>query len=310
MRKTTNLQIGTIYLLLMLSSCSAITTSQKAVIEEYSTAAKSYSEAPKELLAKYRECKYNSGIFEASTKHVESDMIDKLNASSKDYFATTAFASDLGITYQLMGKYFQALLDFVGADSSKDFKSNMATLGTNIDSLISKGNDHKFKTIPIGFGSIGASLVQYIGKRNISHKQLKYFKDFMIKGDTLIETLSVILNGLVINSLINGELSTGDANLKPLYLLFLANLDSSDKKTGALYKELNPQYLELKNCFGQGILLAKKISEATTKITAAHKELIMILSTKQSKIKTKDIAVFVDEANQIADLIKQFSNSK
>jgi hypothetical protein len=294
-----------LFISMWLFSCSAITKSQKSAIESFCTTAKTYSDLPKELVNTYGECLYKTEQWRAATDQDQNNMITDLNTASNAYFDRIKFDSELAISYQLLGKYFQALLDLVNADTASSLKSNIGTLGVNVDSAASKLNQVKHFSIPLGFGDLAASLMQFVGKKWIKQQQLKYFQQFVAKGDPLVDSVSRVFNEVVLGILIKGIEKKKNA-LDTTYKLYLANLDSGDKKTSSFYGSLNPIYLQLKTCLAQSLLLSIMLAESTESLKAAHKEMIAIIQSKQKKFQVRKIAAFNEKVTQLSDLLKQF----
>lgn len=292
--------------ILVFSSCSALNKQQKTKIKEFSTSAKTYTEAPKELLKTYSECLYKSDKLDASLKANPEGVISDLDRAVKDNFNRTDFSSEFNTTYKLLDKYFQALINFADVDTANQVKANISTLGVNIDSLISKSNNAGIKTIPLGFGTIAGELFKYIGKRRIRQRQLKYFKEFIQRGDALLYRASSILDSIVIQSLVRGNLEIRDTQTRNDFLRYLDKINSSDKKASDYLKDLNPMYLDIKTCYGKAIRLMRQLSQATKQLSAAHREMLQLLYKREKKITTPKIAAFVESVEQLNELIKQF----
>lgn len=295
--------------ILVFCSCSALKKQQKSAIIEFSTSAKTYTEAPKELLATYSECLFKSDKLDASLKDRPEGVVSDLDRAVRDNFNRTDFSSQFNITYKLLDKYFQALLNFAAVDTANAVKSNISTLGVNIDSLISKSTNAGIKTIPLGFGSIAGELFKYIGKRRIRQQQLKYFKQFIQRGDILLSQASLVLDSIIIQTLVQGNLEMRDAQTSTDFLRYLDKIDSSDKKASDYFKDLNSMYLDIKTCYGKAIRLMRQLSQATRQLSAAHREMLQLLNSKDKKITTPNIAVFVESVDQLGELIKQYKET-
>ena len=291
------------------SSCSALNKQQKSSIKEMSASAKIYTEAPKEILSTYSKCFYKSDKLEAALQQKPEDVIRDLDRAVKDNFNTTDFSSELNITYKLLGKYFQALLNFADVDTANEVKSNISILGVNIDSLISKSNNVGIKTIPLGFGSIAGELFKYVGKRRIRQQQLKYFRNFIQQGDVLLYQASSVLDSIIIQSLLKGNLEIRDRQTANDFLRYLDKIDTTDKKVSNYLNDLSPMYLDIKTCYGRAIRLMMQLSQSTKLLSEAHREMLQLLSKKQKKIITPKIASFIESVEQLNELIKQFKES-
>jgi hypothetical protein len=295
---------------IFLHSCSALSDSQKTIIQEFATSGKTYSDAPKALLTTYGKCLYQKSQIQAANSKDTATMLNRLDEASKKYFSDINYSEELNLSYQLLSQYFQVLTDFVNVDTASEFKANATSLGTNIDSLGAKMNTDYSLKLPIGFGTIAGTAVKYAGSKVISHKELVYFQKFVERGDALVDSLSIVMRRIILGSLLEGELKTGDKNLREDYRLYLTSIDPADKKNSALYKDLNPIYLSVKTCYGQAMLLAEKLGKATDQLVAAHKDLVKVVYTKKGKeLTARDVAAFVQTVSEINNLISQFKSS-
>jgi hypothetical protein len=238
-------------------------------------------------------------------------MMDLLDRSSERYIKRANYDETLNLSLRLLNQYFQALAAFVDIDTASDMKTNIATLGTNVDSLATQINAIRpHLKLPVGFGAIAGNALKYVGEKHISHAELKEARKFVAKGDSLVSGITPVLHEVVVQTLLNGELREESKNVRTNYLNYLRRFDSASKTAGALYKDLNPGYVEIKNCFGESILLCQKLDMATGQLDSAHKELLEIISLKKTKdLNPKKIPVFSESVIELSDLISQFKPS-
>jgi len=292
------------------TSCSVLTKQQKVSLKEFAGSAKAYTDAPKALLSNYGECLNKAGNLSAVLAEDSSGIVRNLNRTVQTKLKITDFTSELNQTYNLMSKYYQALLILADVDTASDIKSSILTLGINIDSLISKSKNAKINTLPLGFGTITGNLAKYVGKRHIQHKQLEYLKEFTQRGSELIETASYVLDTIVIGAVIKGDLENENQQIDSNFLRYVSTLEAKDKTPSAYYKDLDPIFTDSKTSCGQAIQIMNKLIEATVKLPPAQKELVQLLQTKQSKFLTPQISSFIESVDELNELISIYTNQK
>lgn len=295
----------------ILYSCSSLSSSQKTIISQMATSGKTYGDAPKAVLNLGSECLYKSALLRAATSVDTSNMMKGLEEASSAYLKRTDYDEQLSLSYQLIGQYFQAIADLAQVDTSSDLKTNIGSLGTNIDSLSSKINTiRQHQALPVGFGLVAGNLLTFAGKSYISHKEWQYVNEFVKKGQPLIDTLCGIMHDLVIGTLVQKQWQKENAQLRDQYRLFYSRLDAASKTPSAFYKDLNPDYLSIKTTCGEAVLLCDRLDSATMHLKNAHDEMARILSMKRAKkVRPESISVFANSVTQLTDLIAQFKPS-
>ncbi len=293
--------------LLILASCSVLSKSQKSAVEEFAGSASSYSELPKQLLSSCNECIYKFKQLAAVQFRDSSLMLQSLESVGAAYFSTSEESNNLKTSFQLIEKYSKALLEFVNVDISKVFKENTSTLGVVIDTLIKTSTSNKINTIPTGFGDLGAKLIQFIGQRRISRKQLKQAREFIRKGDSLVANVSFVLNEVILDMYLRKELIKDRQQLEGIYRTFLRLVDVTERSPYQYYTTLNPKYIEIKDCLDANILLMQEVAKATDKFRKAHKAMLDKLNKNDDPNPFKTISSFTKEVSEIFLLMDRYS---
>ncbi len=225
-------------LLLFLSSCAALTKSQKKAVDEFAESSKEFSAAPKKFLQSVNECFYKYGKLEAATTDDVNRRLNHLDNIINRYNRWDNFIEKYNTSYLLIEKYGKALQSFANIDVEKDVNENAASMGNAIDTLIKRSSERKINTIPLGFGNLAAKIIQKAGNRYIRKRQKEDLIAFLTIGDVLVDSIHIVLKELVAETLVFGKLNEVDTNSRKLYLAYLNELEPAEKNNCPILRKM------------------------------------------------------------------------
>jgi hypothetical protein len=125
----------------------------------------------------------------------------------------------------------------------------------------------------------------------------------------LLNNVATVLQTKIVNRLIKGDLLVNDTNTIHNFIRYLDHLDPTEKKPSSFADKLDPVYLDIKACYANAIMLMQKLYDLTAVMTLANKEILDTLNTKKKKVKTPHISAFIEQVEELNELISKFKPS-
>ena len=293
----------------LLSSCVALTKPQKKAVEEFASSATAFAAAPKSFLQSANQCFYLYGKLEAAATPDINQSIQHLDNINTRYSNWEGFIEKYQTSYQLIEKYAKTLSAFANVDVEKDIDESATSLGSAIDTLITRSSERKINLIPVGFGGLVAKLIKGAGNRYLKKKQRQDLIAFLRQGDTLVGTIHLVFKELVAETLVQGKLAEINRDSRTLYETYLNLLPPSERSAGISYEKWNERYLELRSCARQGLEVLSKVVGTSVTFRKAHAELLATVMKKDAGYLWKDIASFSQTANELYEDIQTYQKS-
>jgi hypothetical protein len=220
--------------LLLLSRCASLTKSQLNQVNQFSQLTESFSCYPQKVFATLNDVRTREQFFIAGSirdpeKHQQSVL-------KIDTFRKTGAKLDIeaGLAFQVISDYSQKLVCLTANVYSPKLDTASIPLGANLDNLIGKYNTVAPQhAVPIGIGALFGELVSFGGDLYIHDRQAKGTKEFVTRGDTLIGSMAVTLEGFLSgndNSLMH-SIARERENVDNNYLEFLKRNDEEVRIT-------------------------------------------------------------------------------
>jgi hypothetical protein len=298
-------------ILLLLNSCSVITKTQKESIRDFATSSASFSKMPKEVFDLQKEGTLKYAMLNAITSMSDTaDMIEKLDKAVNDYGSKEKFTTDLEITFKLIEKYSAILGKLVNVDIEGSSKESATSLGSGIDSLVSKSNNKELSKIPIGFGRLISKLITGGAVRKLKNKQLVLAREFVTRGDTLIKMATTVLSNLAIEGLIIKDAEAVAKDAKNDFIDLYKHITADKPSTWDMYSDINPKFVDIRLSSAQALIAAKKLQKASEKLVAAHAEVKEVLFKKDSNSILGNIASFTSDVLDARDIVDNIKEAK
>ena len=171
----------------VLSSCAVLTDSQVKNINAFAATAKSYSAFPSAVMDQRAVLHLHSEL--AGASHFSSaDQIDRsLERARKSYDAAIQVSAKFDLSLRLIQQYAGLLTKLSSDHYISDLDAPSASLGENLDNLVSLYNTKVKDTLPPGLGANISKVILMVGKVLTRHKQTAALKEFVLAADTLVQ---------------------------------------------------------------------------------------------------------------------------
>jgi hypothetical protein len=178
--------------LLLLGGCAALTSSQRKAVADYAQLTQAYSQYPSQVATSYVALTYEIDQLRIAADIADSTAVNRLWDSYHNEEINRKKARRVDQSIGLIREYAKALAALSSVDIPDNFGKNATLFGTNADSLISRFNKTARPTVPVpvGFGKLATEVLSLAGKRLINQKQAVALRQFMIKGDTLLQVIT------------------------------------------------------------------------------------------------------------------------
>ncbi len=275
--------------LLIFSGCATLTKSQLESISKYSSATKEYADYPRILTKKYMNVQ--NDIFILSNSYKVSSEIGSNNVYS-NYINRKELLNKvekIDLSFKILKKYAKNLEAISTKNYTKNISENAGTVG----------------------GFVYGSIV-FVGKKYIGKNRGELLKEYIEKGNIVIEKLSktskTFLEEDVSKKWISGldeKLKNAHLGLRQQILADTVNYPSNvynvlliDEKVSKIYDEI--YYLETMNKF-----LIKSIGN----LYKAHNALYENTRQKQKMDEVlKEVSSFINDVHELIEIHNEFKS--
>lgn len=285
----------------LLTSCASLTSTQIESVNQYATSVKNFSAYPSKIITGLADIREKRGVCYANSLSNPELHIDALDSIYSYKMHAYNVSKKVDITFEIIDKYAQSLALLSSDEIQTNIDKESESFGVSLDSLVSTYNEiDKSKNLPTNVGSAVGKLIALGGKQYVKNKQAKEIREFVLKADTLISTMTtnilIFLKSENIDQLINAE----EWGIHENYLSFLRQVSKPSIENEYIYLDLKAKIDEVK-------LLRTQTIKATEQIRSAHKELLLCIQRKKD---LKEILTDVQSLNkQINDIKKTITDN-
>jgi hypothetical protein len=281
----------------LFTSCVSLTTTQIESVNQYATSVKNFSAYPSKIITGLADIREKRCICYANSLSDPKLHIDELDSIYSNKIHAYKVSKQVDITFEIIDKYAQSLSLLSSDDIQTNIDKESKSFGVSLDSLVGTYNKiDKSKNLPTDVGSAVSQLIALGGKQYVKNKQAKEIREFVLKADTLISTMTtnllIFLKSENIDQLIHAE----EWGIHENYLSFLHKVGKPSIENEYIYLDLKAKIDEVKTLRTQTI-------KATEQIRSAHKELLLCIQRK------KDLKEILKDVQSLSEQIKDIKKT-
>ncbi|MDT0677538.1 hypothetical protein [Autumnicola musiva] len=286
-------------------SCSTLSKSQTESVHQFGEVTENFSAYPSAIMNELAEIRMKRGLFYASTLTDPMRQLNELDSIHSQRKYDYKVSESIDVTFRVIDKYAQSLILLSSEDYNDNLQSHAATMGLDIDSLITLYNTtDNSRSLPTGIGDALGNIIGYGGDRYIRGKQAEKIKDFVIKADTLIAVMTSNLLEYLESSNLQELISYEENMIRRNYLSYL-------QLTKASTFESQRDYLRLKQNIDAAKELRAQTIQATTDLKEAHNELVKVIQKKQKLYRTiQELQVFYLQVTNLRRTLKALNEEQ
>ena len=293
-------------LVILVSSC-ALSKSQIKEVNNFAESTETFADFPSEVWKEAREILLAIQLYEANSLNSQdpiNDVEEKLNSlhGAEGVYELYGEAGELfDNSIDLIDKYAQALKLISSDKILEDLEESASELGSGIDevAILYNSNPEGTKKVPSNLGEIVGEIVGFAGKSYVRYKQAKEVKEFVVKGDTLIQAVTnTILTQF--NSAPIMLLELQELQLKEAYKGFLKSILDSHSDP-VLIIEQDKEYLKLLRQIKFANDLRESCISSIEKLQKAHSALCLQLSKRAT------ISEILEEVRSLQENLKEMT---
>jgi hypothetical protein len=285
----------------LFTSCASLTTTQIESVNQYATSVKKFSAYPSKIITGLAEIREKRGVCYVNSLSDPKLHIDALDSVYSNKIHAYKASKQVDITFEIIDKYAQSLALLSSDDIQTNIDKESKSFGVSLDSLVGTYNKiDKSKNLPTNVGSAVSQLIAFGGKQYVKNKQAKEIREFVLKADTLISTMTTNLLIFLKSENIDQLISAEEWGIHQNYLSFLRHVSKPSIENEYIYLDLKARIDEVKT-------LRTETIKATEQIRSAHKELLLCIQRKKNlKEILKDVQSL---SEQIKDIKKTITDN-
>lgn len=267
-------------ILLLMTSCAALTESQLRMVTNLTVASDSVAIAPAVIFEELAVIRTERGLYYAASLTSAEARGKEMNALAEASYDDEQLVGRANAYVNVLNSYLRALRSISADARWKSYGTEWRGIGRNIDSLILRFNqtDLVETELPAGWSKLSGQYMGYVSERYMRRRQAKTVRTFVYEGDTLV---AACVDGLV-DILQKGELAELIENeaegLQSNYEAYLHRLAQSGE-TGAL--SADRRYIELVKRLEAAKKTRSRCVTALQSLKRAHARLVKELEKKQ-----------------------------
>jgi hypothetical protein len=281
----------------LLTSCASLTSTQIESVNQYATSVKNFSAYPSKIITGLADIREKRDVCYANSLSNPELHIDKLDSVYSNKVHAYKVSKQVDITFEIIDKYAQSLALLSSDEIQTNIDKESKSFGVSLDSLVGTYNKiDKSKNLPTNIGSGVSQLIALGGKQYVKNKQAKEIREFVLKADTLVSTMTtnllIFLKSENIDQLIRAE----EWGIHENYLIFLYKVGKPSIENEYIYLDLKAKIDEVKT-------LRTETIKATEQIRSAHKELLLCIQRK------KDLKEILKSVQSLSEQIKDIKKT-
>lgn len=180
-------------LAVVMGGCAALTDSQRKTVVNYAKLTQTYTQYPSEVARTYVGLGYRITMMPVSINQSNDDSVYRYLVTAYNTFELgNQNVKKVDDAIGILRQYAKALEALSSADLPDNFGKSAELFGKSLDNVAAFYNEtYKPDTkLPLGFGKLAGEVITPIGKKYINRRQAVKLREYMTKGDTLVQLLN------------------------------------------------------------------------------------------------------------------------
>lgn len=304
--------------LCLTSACASLSHGPVKSINDYAKLSASYTQYPVRVVEQCVDLQYEIDLVAAGS--FDKDVLyEKLENSYKGKKQALASVKKLEQSLQILNEYAKTLVALSSPDPGKNVDTNAATLGSNLENLITSYNKLPDTTnrIPAGVGMLLAAAVRQAGGRYVRSRQVKLLRQYLTHGDTLVSAVSLTIQNQLWTKVLQEWTPVFKTRLQSNQRVLMSRLQPKPSKGNTQVSSVHAWYANeyaskvaaLIEKIGETEALAEESLLSAQQLPMAHKALVKELTREKTEAESiREVENLYNSVRELTDLYKKIKN--
>ena len=260
-----------------LQGCALLSRGQMKAVESFTASGDSLSRYPGGFFEEMAGLRAARGLYFSASLSDGALRVEEINAIYAGKMKDLQLAKKANLSWEILGKYQNALRVLAGAARWQDAGREFRSLGRSVDSLVKEFNSLEIAdaVLPMGIGKAAGRLVGYSSQLLIRRAQTRAVKGFVKEGDTLVSAVVASLVQVLKSPAVTALIENEKQGLEQNYISYLKSYGAANSnlsRSPLAYND-DKEYLALKERVEKLTYIRGGIISAANRMAKAHKKI-------------------------------------